>query len=65
MFCVSGTRRQHPFEKVLPWDIWTNSKPSITIIYTMSFQNKGYEKETELSKYVWNLKDKGEDFSVK
>ena len=31
----------------------------------MSFQNKGYEKEAELSKYVWNLKDKGEDFSVK
>ena len=31
----------------------------------MSFQNKGYEKETKLSKYVWSLKDKLEDFSVK
>ena len=32
---------------------------------TMSFQNKGYEKGTELSKYVWYLKDKGEDFTIK
>ena len=30
--------------------------------HTMSFRNKGYEKGTELSKYVWYLKDKGEDF---
>ena len=27
--------------------------------HTMSFRNKGYEKGTELSKYVWYLKDKG------
>ena len=33
--------------------------------HTMSFWNKGYEKETELSKYVWNLQDKGEDFTIK
>ena len=32
---------------------------------TMSFQNKGHEKKTELSKYVWELKDKGEDFTIK
>ena len=31
----------------------------------MSFRNKGYEKGTELSKYVWYLKDKGEDFITK
>ena len=31
----------------------------------MSFQNKGYEKKTELSKYVWELEDKGEDFTIK
>ena len=31
----------------------------------MSFQNKGYEKKTELSKYVWERKDKGEDFTIK
>ena len=33
--------------------------------HTMSFQNKGHEKKTELSKYVWELKDKGEDFTIK
>ena len=33
--------------------------------HTISFRNKGYEKETELSKYVWYLKDKGEDFTFK
>ena len=31
----------------------------------MSFRNKGHEKKTELSKYVWELKDKGEDFAIK
>ena len=31
----------------------------------MSFRKGGYEKETELSKYVWNLKDKGKDFTIK
>ena len=30
----------------------------------MSFRNRGYEKETELSKYIWNLKGKGEDFTM-
>ena len=33
--------------------------------HTMSFLKKGYEKETELSKYVLYLKDKGEDFTIK
>ena len=33
--------------------------------HTMSFRDKGYEKETELPKYVWYLKDKGEDFTIK
>ena len=28
----------------------------------MSFRNKGHEKETEL---VWELKGKGENFSIK
>ena len=31
----------------------------------MSFRNTGYEKGTGLSKYVWYLKDKGEDFTIK
>ena len=33
--------------------------------HTISFRNIGYEKKTELSKYVWNLKDKSEDFTIK
>ena len=33
--------------------------------HTISFRNRGYEKKTELSKYVWNLKDKGEGFTIK
>ena len=33
--------------------------------HTMSFRNKGYEKETELSKCVWKLNNKGEDFTIK
>ena len=33
--------------------------------HTMSFRDRGYEKKTELSKYVWNLKDEGEDFTIK
>ena len=33
--------------------------------HTMSPRNKGNEKKTELSKYVWKLKDKGEDFIIK
>ena len=31
----------------------------------MSFRNRVYEKETELSKYAWNLKTTGEDFTIK
>ena len=31
----------------------------------MLFRNRGYEKETELSKYIWKLKDQGEDFTIK
>ena len=31
----------------------------------MSPRNKGHEKKIELSKYVWKLKDKGEDFIIK
>ena len=31
----------------------------------MSFRNKGHEKKIELSKYVWEMKDKGEDFTIK
>ena len=33
--------------------------------HTKSFRNKGHEKKTELSKYVWELKNKGEDFTIK
>ena len=33
--------------------------------HTMSFRNKSHKKKTELSKYVWELKDKGEDFTIK
>ena len=33
--------------------------------HTLSFRKKGYEKRTELSKYVQYLKDKGEDFTIK
>ena len=31
----------------------------------MSFRNKGHEKKTELSKYVWEVKDKGDNFTIK
>ena len=33
--------------------------------HAMSSRNKGHEKRTELSKFVWELKDKGEDFTIK
>ena len=33
--------------------------------YYMSFRNKGHEKKAELSKYVWEMKDKGDDFTIK
>jgi hypothetical protein len=29
-----------------------------------SFQNKKYSNDTELSKYIWNLKENGQDFDV-
>ena len=31
--------------------------------HTKSFRNRGYEKEIEISKYSWNLEDKG--FTIK
>ena len=31
----------------------------------MSFRNKGHEKKIEHSKYVWEMEDKGEDFTIK
>ena len=31
----------------------------------MTFRNKGHEKKTEFSKYVWELKDKVEYFNIK
>ena len=33
--------------------------------HTKSFRNRKYESDTELSKLIWDLKDKGEDPSVK
>ena len=42
----------------------TNLKPGVTILQCHSGK-KGHEKKTELSKYVWELKDKGEDFTIK
>ena len=32
---------------------------------TMSFRSKAHEKKTELSKFLWKLKGKGEDFTIK
>ena len=29
-----------------------------------SFNNRRYEKDSELSKYVWTLKDQGVDYSI-
>ena len=29
-----------------------------------SFQNRKYSNDTELSKYIWNLKENGQDFDV-
>ena len=31
----------------------------------MLFRNRAYGQETELSKYVWNLNVKGDDFTIK
>ena len=33
--------------------------------HSMPFRNTVYEKDSELSRYVWNLKDKGESFTIK
>ena len=33
--------------------------------HTKSFKNKKYQKETELSKYIWDLKTENSDFSIK
>ena len=32
--------------------------------HTKSFRNKGYKTETELSKYLWNLKDKNQEYEL-
>lgn len=32
--------------------------------HTKSFKNKKYQKETELSKYIWDLKTENTDFSI-
>ena len=31
----------------------------------MPFRNRTHENDTELSKYIWSLKDKDEDFHIK
>ena len=31
----------------------------------MSFQNRDYEKEIELSQHIWNMKVKGGNFNIK
>ena len=33
--------------------------------HTKSFRNRGYEHETELSKYIWELKDNNTEFYLK
>ena len=33
--------------------------------HTMSFRNRTHENDTELSKYIWSLKDENKDFDVK
>ena len=33
--------------------------------HTKSFRNRIYEKDTELSKYVWSLKDQNKTFDIK
>ena len=32
--------------------------------HTKSFKNKKYQKETELSKYIWDLKTENSDYSI-
>ena len=41
-----------------------NLSPVSTTIQ-MSFRNRTHENDTELSKYIWNLKDQNEDFDIK
>ena len=31
----------------------------------MSFRNRTHENDTELSKYIWSLKDQNKDFDIK
>ena len=31
----------------------------------MSFRNRTHENDTELSKYIWSLKDENKDFDIK
>ena len=33
--------------------------------HTKSFRHRHYSKDTELSKYIWSLKDGGIDYSIK
>ena len=33
--------------------------------HTMSFRNRTHENDTELSKYIWSLKDQNKDFDIK
>ena len=33
--------------------------------HTMSFRNRTHENDTELSKYIWSLKDENKDFDIK
>ena len=35
------------------------------INHTMSFRNRTYENNIELSKYIWSLKDQNKDFDIK
>ena len=33
--------------------------------HTMSFRNQTHENDSELSKFIWNLKDQNEEFDIK
>ena len=33
--------------------------------HTMSFRNRTHKNDTELSKYIWNLKDQNKNFDIK
>ena len=32
--------------------------------HTLSFRDRKYETDTELSKYIWKLKDRNEDYTI-